>query len=327
MWRFWLWRGYFAEGRRWLEAALAGASTPGSPEEQRARAWALAGAGNLAMVQGSLEAARARMEESVPLFRTVGDQRGLAIALRILAEGLLYGGADAGQVQSLLEESLGLARAAGEERGVAYALFYLGLLAVRERDDSGARQLLTEALALFRQIGDATSTSGAVWMQGVLAMVRGDLPGARQNLEEALVSARRLGNKPFVGVNLLMQGCLAHLEGDRGRARGLLAESVRLLRETGTPGIHAVLGYLGFAAIARGRSAWGVRLLAFAVAGPPEYNELSVVLPSALKSERDQRLAVARAALGEEAFAAAWAEGQAMTPEQALEYALAEGAD
>jgi hypothetical protein len=36
---------------------------------------------------------------------------------------------------------------------------------------------------------------------------------------------------------------------------------------------------------------------------------------------------VARAALGEEAFAAAWAAGRAMTPEQTLEYALAEEVD
>src|SRR5262249_14773395 len=123
-------------------------------------------------------------------------------------------------------------------------------------------------------------------------------------------------------LQLLAQGCLAHLEGDRGRAYELLTESMRLLRETGTPGIHAALGYLGFAAVERGRAAWGVRLLAFAVAGPPEYSELSVILPSAVKSERDKRLAVARAALGDEAFAVAWAEGQAMTLEQAVAYAL-----
>jgi hypothetical protein len=38
-------------------------------------------------------------------------------------------------------------------------------------------------------------------------------------------------------------------------------------------------------------------------------------------------LAAARAALGEEAFARAYAEGEAMTLDQAAEYALAEGGD
>jgi hypothetical protein len=75
------------------------------------------------------------------------------------------------------------------------------------------------------------------------------------------------------------------------------------------------------------RHALGVRLLAVAVTRQPNLSEISVFLPSGFKTEREARLAVARAALGEEAFAAAWAAGQAMTPEQALEDALAEEAD
>jgi len=99
---------------------------------------------------------------------------------------------------------------------------------------------------------------------------------------------------------------------------------VQLLQEVGVPGIHDALGYLGHAGVERGAYAWGVRLLAVASTGPPEFSELSVFLPSALKTERDARLAAARTTLGEEAFAAAWAEGQAMTLEQAVEYALKE---
>ncbi len=45
-------------------------------------------------------------------------------------------------------------------------------------------------------------------------------------------------------------------------------------------------------------------------------------LSPAERVERDRALAAARAALGEEAFAAVYAEGQAMTMEQAVEYAL-----
>jgi hypothetical protein len=41
----------------------------------------------------------------------------------------------------------------------------------------------------------------------------------------------------------------------------------------------------------------------------------------------EEDLAAARLALGETDFAAAWADGRAMTPDQALEDALAEEAD
>jgi tetratricopeptide (TPR) repeat protein len=324
LWRFWAQRGYYAEGRYWVEAVLARASTAGSPEDQRARAWALAGAGNLAEEQGNRRAARAYLEESLTLFRAVGDRRGVAHALRTVGMCLLADGEDAEQVGPMLEESLGLARSAGDQRNVGVALVYLGYLAARERDDPRAQRLLAEGLALFRQIGDTWSTSEVLGEQGWFYLGRGDLQGARRRLEEGLAIARRLGHKKAIGLALLGLGCLARLEGDRRGARELLAGSVQLLQELGIPGIHDALGYLGHAGVERGLYAWGVRLLAFATTGPPAYSDRAVFLPSALKTERDARLATARAALGEDAFAAAWAEGQAMTLEQATAEVLSD---
>ena len=51
-------------------------------------------------------------------------------------------------------------------------------------------------------------------------------------------------------------------------------------------------------------------------------------MPALLVRSRTRAVeTAARAALGEEAFARAWAEGQAMTLEQAVEYALSEEGD
>jgi hypothetical protein len=186
---------------------------------------------------------------------------------------------------------------------------------------------MAEALALYRQIGNAWSMSDTLSALGWFFLGRGKLPEARRNLEEGLEIARRIGHKRGVGLLLLGLGRLAYVEGDRRQARELLTESVGLLRDLGTPGILGALEYLGHTAIERGRYAPGVRLLAVVVDGYPIYGELWMLTPSARQAELDARLAAARAAVGEEAFAAAWAEGQAMTPEQALEDALAEKAD
>jgi hypothetical protein len=43
-----------------------------------------------------------------------------------------------------------------------------------------------------------------------------------------------------------------------------------------------------------------------------------------IQRARDKRLRLARSALGEERFRKAWADGEAMTPEQAITYALHE---
>jgi len=54
------------------------------------------------------------------------------------------------------------------------------------------------------------------------------------------------------------------------------------------------------------------------------YVPLRFEMSAAERAEHDQAVAATRAALGEEAFSAAWAEGQAMTLEEAVAYALEE---
>jgi non-specific serine/threonine protein kinase len=326
LWRFWQQRGYYEEGRRWLEAALAGVGPARRPEGQRVRARALIGAGLLARDQGDSPAARAFAEESLALFRAAGDPRGVVDALRVLGYCRLDAGEPAEQIRPLLEESLRRARAMGDQRGVAVALVYLGILAVKEGDDSRVRLLLAEAVAIFCQIGDAMEISDAFRTRGFFALGRGDHLEACRDLEEALEIARRIGYKRGAGLTLAALGYLAHEEGDRTRAKKLLEEGARLLREAAAPGTHQFLGYLGQRAVERGQYLRGVCLLATA-AGRPENGVIQILLPSAHPAARAAAIVVARCAMGEETFAAAWAEGQAMTLEQALEYALTMGTD
>src|SRR5208282_810449 len=77
---FWEIRGPIELGRRWLAAALAAA---GPDAEPRLRAVALHGAGRLALVQGDQEAQLACQQESLPIWRSLGD---LAAVARCLGE-------------------------------------------------------------------------------------------------------------------------------------------------------------------------------------------------------------------------------------------------
>ena len=49
---------------------------------------------------------------------------------------------------------------------------------------------------------------------------------------------------------------------------------------------------------------------------------LGVPLPPETRADHDQAVLAMRAALGKDAFAAAWAEGQALSPEEAFALAL-----
>jgi hypothetical protein len=118
-------------------------------------------------------------------------------------------------------------------------------------------------------------------------------------------------------------GCLALEDGERDRARAFLEESARNHRASGTTwAFYLGLAYLGHRAVDQGRHAAGVRLLAAVETEYPHYAIFASIQPLAHPAERAKATAVARAALGEEAFADAWAEGLAMKLESAVELAL-----
>jgi non-specific serine/threonine protein kinase len=323
---FWMSHGHHVEGRRWLEAFLTRASVTNDPEDRRARARALQRAGSMASEQQDRGAAWAFLEESLTLFRALGDQRGTALALNAQGYELLRVGAGAERIRSTLEESLSLWRALGDQLGVASTLLSLSYLAARERDDARARRLLDEALALSRASGLSDRGTRILVAAGWFAWGRGDLARARRDLEEGLEIARRLGFKVGIGLALMALGCLALDEGDRTRARASLEESARNHRASGTTwAFYLGLAYLGHRAVDQGRNTAGVRLLAAVETEYPHYAIFASIQPLAHPAERAQATAAARAALGDEAFAAAWAAGQAMTLESAVELALAEG--
>jgi len=99
LWRFWWIRGHLAEGRRWLEGLLGRGRGAAA-----VRARALNGAGNLAWNQGDYARATAWYEESIILWRQVGDAVGVARALSNLGM-ILHERGDLGGARARYEES------------------------------------------------------------------------------------------------------------------------------------------------------------------------------------------------------------------------------
>src|SRR4029079_2874103 len=75
--RFWLVRGYLAEGRGWLSKLLE--ATPGVDAAMRAKA--LNWAGILAWKQGDYMAAKAFYERCLAIRRELGDRKGIGVVL------------------------------------------------------------------------------------------------------------------------------------------------------------------------------------------------------------------------------------------------------
>src|SRR3712207_1357911 len=93
-------RRYLNEGRRNLEAALTGDAGPPA-----ARAKALTEAGFFALEQSDYDQGQRSLEESMLLYRDLGDKYGVAHALECLVVAKTRLG-DYGRANELLEESL-----------------------------------------------------------------------------------------------------------------------------------------------------------------------------------------------------------------------------
>src|SRR5262249_32266878 len=117
-------------------------------------------------------------------------------------------------------------------------------------------------------------------------------------------------------------GHIARLEGDFAAAREHYRQSLLVFQETGSkPAVSASLD--GWAELA---AAEGAARRAGVLFGAAEALRESVGRPIALgqRIDYDRGVAAARTALGEEAFAAAWAEGRAMALEDAIKLAFEE---
>jgi predicted ATPase/DNA-binding SARP family transcriptional activator len=318
--------------------------------------------GNLGLVawdQGRYAQARSHYEEALEIFRELGDNRRIAATLHALA--LVTGDqGDYARARSLYEEVLAMYREMEDKRHIATVLHSLGFM-LREKHDYGrARSLSEESLAMCRELGDKQGIASSLTNLGEVARELGDYELARSLYEESLAISREMGERTGIALSIANLGLVACALGDYARARSLGEESLAICRELGSQRhIAAVLNDLGKVAAHQGETVaaqtryaesltirrelgdkLGIALSLEAFAdlltvqgqfgraarlwGAAEALRQAILAPLSPKEREtyDRSLTAARTALGEEAFAAAWAEGQAMSLEEASAYAL-----
>ncbi len=193
LWRFWFIRGHLAEGRLWLERALADPSVV----SRSARAKALRGAGVLAYAQADYGPAVSSLEESVRLYRELDDKDGLAGTLGNLGVVLSTTG-DYKRARAMHEESLALSREIDSPRGIALGVSNLGEVAYYQGDYEAARRYWEEALELGRATRDVSFGVNLNNLGEVVAILR-DYDRAEVLFEEAVAVFREFGAKYGLG--------------------------------------------------------------------------------------------------------------------------------
>ena len=321
LWRFWERHGHLSEGRRWLEGLLAQAGSNLPAGAGTVRAKALRAAAQLAWRQDDYGQAVALGEESLRLYREVGDRAGIAYSLNILATVAWQQG-DYARATALFEESLALFRELGDKDGTAWVLINLGVIVGNQGDHGRAAALYREGLALFRELGDNNGMGWALIGLGQSARARGDAWQATVLFKESLAVFRGVEHKPGIGFALNCLGLATCEQGDYGRATALYAESLALCRETGNKYLaaHCLEGLAGVAS-AQGQPERAARLFGAAEA---TRRLIGVPLPPSERPHYERLVAAVRTQLDEGTFAAAWTAGQALSLEQAIAEALGE---
>ena len=151
-------------------------------------------------------------------------------------------------------------------------------------------------------------------------MTQHDEAIARIRYEESIGILQEIGFKPGLAAALLGLATVACRQRDYATARSCYTDSLAIRRDLGNKqDIADTLEGMAELAAAQSQPKRAAQLLG---AAQNLRDEVGTPLHPPDRVERDRIAATARAQLGEDAFAATWAAGRAMTLEQAIAYAL-----
>jgi predicted ATPase/DNA-binding SARP family transcriptional activator len=292
LWRFWLMRGYLAEGYRWLAASLAAA-----PEHTADRARALLAACLVGLRRGVYGRLREFGDESVAIFRELGDHTGMLDAVEVSTayhaivsarvdvesrvvehEGLAVEDIPAArppvwaahtrgiaawfrreypQAREQLELALGRAgELAADPRPALWPISY-GLISV-EPEAYYPLFLQEETVIVGRRVGGAAAVAHILVNLAAVDRAEGDFARARELIEESVERFQRLADVQGEALALNALGNLARSSGDFDRGRALLGRSLALRQEIGDRrGTGITLGCLAVLAARSGDPAGG----------------------------------------------------------------------
>jgi tetratricopeptide (TPR) repeat protein len=270
--------------------------------------------------RGLLADGRRRLEVllTLPAAQTRNALR--ARALSALG-GIAYWQGDYRPMRTAYEEAVEIAQEIGDSWLLAGALFDLSFASGVETNTDEQEELLRAALAEVEG-RDPAVTAQILGALGFVELQRGNPVGALEQGERALAIHRELGDRLGVADSLTALAGVRFLIGEIEPAKKLFRESAALMAESGSRMFgSAMLLPLAFVENLDGQYGRAARLIGASVrqgeelgGGPP----ISVVLPLFGDPEGD-----ARRALGDEEYERAWAEGYAMSLDDAVAFAIA----
>ena len=300
--------------------ALPTAEGEAADARRKVRSMAYLALGNHATALGDAPAARSYLGDAARLARESGNRDILAFALlqRSLAAGFL----NDDDAFSDGEEAAALYRAMDNPLGVAQAVGQMAQIYFRRGDPARAWPLAEEAIASATQSSDTLMHPFQFLVLPLLARSMGDISLAEAQYRAGAAEFRRLQNRTFATI---MESDLAHMLRQVGRredARPIYRQAIRAWQDMGARAAVAnMLECFAFMARADETPERAAELLGAAEA---IRDEIHIDMTPWERREYDFEVAVLRETLPVELLAAEWANGRALTLDEAVDLAVLE---
>ena len=319
---FWSFHSIKTEARDSMISALA---HPEAQERTPLRAQVLRVLADTQAILADYAAAQASFAESLSIYQDLGDLHGCADTL-IRLGWLARQQGDTATARARLQEGLELSRKLGDRWRIAMGLLTLGEVAVMLDDARWAAELLEEGQTLAQSFDQTTASAWALNHLGHLAQAEADYHRAKQLHTESLALFRQFSVQ-YGGIAWALHGLgeSALAQDDLVDAREWLAAGLSQFRNLGDrAGVSWCLAGLGSVAALDAEPEGAVRLWGVA-------ERLRTMLgcrpAPAARATYERALATARAQMSDEAFAAAWAAGEALSLDAVITEVLGSGVE
>jgi tetratricopeptide (TPR) repeat protein len=218
--------------------------------------------------------------------------------------------------------ALALARELGDRSNEAWLLADISNSFKLPDEYEAAVKMSKRALTIFRELDDMPGMALALNTLGELERLSGNYELAKEAYEETLAICRETGEIYRQSMNMANLAFVAYDEGEYERGKELAMSILKQRMEIGwiewaLIGLMVLAGPLG----KLGEPEKAARLLGVQSAIS---DEMGIYYQPGDQPEVDKYIADVYTQLDEAAFETAWAEGQVMTLEQAVAYALGE---
>lgn len=354
LWWFWVRRGSVSEGMQWLReffemrggsdrvraAVLARGAflawrhadyarleewsaqslkLAHDARDQETHAFAVMMQGGAARDRGEGRKAQARLQQAFVLFDRIHHKWGMGWVCLYLAP-IFYGRERYEQGKETWQTGLRLFRELDDLWGIAMTLTYLAQEARRVERNTEARAWLEESLEVFRKLGDTYDIARCLTELSQVAQAQGDDERATVWLGEAFTLLKQLGlARPTINAPLQLAS-IARQRGDLRLVLFLLQESLPQVAVRNDPRWLAIY-FAEFGALACAVKNFDAAARLFGAA-QKQIDIASSGSELFSLDEYSQNVNAARAALGEQAFSAAYQEGRSFDSQAAI--ALAE---